>query len=493
MKHSDKIYEKELYSVWQNQNFESELETIDGSGITILDTGILNEDNAGPDFTNARIRIGNLTFVGDIEIDNDYRDWKLHGHNINNKFNKVILHASLTNKFNQPYVYTKDGRKVPSIKLSDYLDDSFVSKMENKVDRNRANHEDCLKCYEMNDNVDIKIKEKFIAGLGVERFKKKCNKFYNRLKELKYIDDMQLNEPVIKYELSKDFQTKKYTHSDFNNRELWQQLLYEFIFEALGYSKNKSNMLKLAQSANIKFLDKINDEKNFLELAESALFNISGLMPDVEKLPGNQSSDYTKSLYTNWQKLKEIYDGETFDETDWNFLKLRPQNFPTVRIAGGSRFLLQLIYHDLISTMIKKLDEIRNLTVLINSLRSLFVIKSDGFWQKHYVFDKPAKENIKYFIGASRADEIVINVLLPYFAVYFEVFGKEELSKKVFKLYNIYKQRSDNRIVREVAETLQMKEQAKRTVYMQGMIELFRNYCSKGKCLECEIGKIVFN
>ncbi|MDZ7765499.1 MAG: hypothetical protein U5K00_13915 [Melioribacteraceae bacterium] len=67
------------------------------------------------------------------------------------------------------------------------------------------------------------------------------------------------------------------------------------------------------------------------------------------------------------------------------------------------------------------------------------------------------------------------------------------MGKKVFKLYSIYYQRTDNKIVRDVADGLNLGKLSKRTIFSQGMIELFRNYCSKEKCLECEIGKRVFN
>lgn len=493
MSSSEKVFEKELYEVWQNKRFEKDLETIDGSEITILDPGVHNVDTSGPDFQNARIRIGNLTFVGDIEIDSDYHDWKLHGHHLNNKYNKVVLHASLTNKFNTPYVYTKDGRKVPSVKLSDYLDFEKTKVIEQKIEKYNSNHQHTLRCVDESPALDRNVKAKFVLYLGTERFKKKCRRFYDRLKELKYISEMKLKEPVINYELNEEFRNKKYTHEDFKEKELWLQLLYENVFEALGYSKNKSIMLKLAQSANVNFLTSLKNEgSNGLKL-ESSLFGISGLLPDAEKLPENHSSDYTKSIFNNWQKIKENYDGETFDETDWNFFRLRPQNFPTIRIAGGVRFLDALLNDNLISVMIKKIKEIRNLNVLINSLRSIFVIRSDGFWQDHYVFDKKSSTKIKYFVGAGRADEIVINVILPFFTVYFEVFGNKELSKKVFKLYSIYNQKTDNKIVREVAETLGLERESKKTIYSQGMIELFRSYCSKGKCLECEIGKLIFN
>jgi len=490
---SEKVFEKDLYEVWQNKRFEKELETIDGLEISILDPGVHNADTSGPDFQNARIRIGNLTFVGDIEIDSDYHNWKQHGHHLNNKYNKVVLHASLTNKFNQPYVYTKDGRKVPSIKLVEFLDLDKAKVIEQKIENYNTTHQHTLKCVDESPSLERKVKEKFVLHLGTERFKKKCRKFYDRLKELKYISEMQVKEPVISYELNEEFKNKKYNSEDFREKELWMQLLYENVFEALGYSKNKSIMLKLAQSANVDFLSSLKSNGSFGLKLESSLFGISGLLPDTEKLPENHSSDYTKSIFSNWESIKEKYDGKTYDETDWNFFRLRPQNFPTIRIAGGVRFLDALMNDNLISTMIKKIEEIRNLNVLINSLRSIFVIRSDGFWQDHYVFDKKSTMKIKYFVGAGRADEIIINVILPFFTVYFEIFGSQELSKKVFKLYSIYNQRTDNRIVREVSETLGLTHSSKKTIYSQGMIELFRGYCSKGKCLECEIGKLIFN
>ncbi|MDA3861592.1 MAG: DUF2851 family protein, partial [Melioribacteraceae bacterium] len=166
---------------------------------------------------------------------------------------------------------------------------------------------------------------------------------------------------------------------------------------------------------------------------------------------------------------------------------------PTIRIMGGIHYIKLILHHNLISNIIKKIEEIRNISVLINSIRSLLIIKSHGFWKSHYIFDQPSKNEIKYFIGFSRADEILVNIILPYFMVYFDVFGKKELSKKILKIYNLYEQRDDNKITREVSSSLGVPNLQKNTIYAQGMIELYRNHCSKNKCLECEIGKVVFN
>jgi hypothetical protein len=146
--------------------------------------------------------------------------------------------------------------------------------------------------------------------------------------------------------------------------------------------------------------------------------------------------------------------------------------------------LLALIINDF-----KKTDDRKKLD---QQLKRFFVVHSEGYWKKHYVFGQKAKADIKYFIGSSRADEIIINVVFPISALYFEIFDKKELVKKVLKHYINYYHNSENYLVSDVSKTLMLKDAWKRSVLHQGMIELFRNYCSKEKCFECTIGKRVF-
>lgn len=492
MNPSSKVFEKEIYELWKKHDSCNKLNSVDGEEITVMDPGVQNSDVAGPDFKNARIRIGNLTFVGDIEIDTNYTDWKSHGHNIDAKYNKVVLHVALYNSSSQPYVYTKDGRKVPTVILSRFLPKDFHDELpaEEEEEENSLHH---LKCVSAASAVSREDKLKFISKLGLERFHKKCNRFYNRLKELKYLKELHAREPVITYDLTPAFQERVFSHSDFHDKELWEQLLYEMIFEALGYSLNKGIMLNLAQHANINFMKSIDDNGNFVENAESALLNISGLIPEKIKIKDAGIEQYADHIRLNWEKNKSHYDSKYFEETQWHYFRMRPQNFPTIRIAGGVRILRKMLKENLIQVLIRKIEEIHNLNVLVNSLRSVFVVKSDGFWKYHYVFNQPANGEVKYFIGSARADEILINVVLPFFSVYFDIFGNKELSKKVFTLYNRFNQNSENKIIHELAKNLDLNDSIHTSVYTQGMTELFRNYCSKNKCLECEIGKAVFN
>jgi hypothetical protein len=493
MKQETKIKEEYLYEIWKEQNFKKNITTPDGQEIVVIDYGTLNNHLPGPDFKNATIKIGSLTYVGDIEIDNSYTDWKIHGHNIDSKYAEVILHVSLINRTNQGNVYTRDGRKIPSICLWDYIDKKNIENLIARENAGLASSTPALKCYSMVNFISQDEKESFIIRLGVQRFEKKRKNIFQRLKELQFLNELGVNEPVISYDLSSQFLQRKFDYSDFTSPQVWQQLLYEMVFEALGYNKNRDQLFELAKSADIKFLLKIEKDGAIIEKYEGTLLKISGLLPKDDLKLDDCTKKYLERLNLHWSSIQPFYDGEIMDESSWNFFRMRPQNFPTVRIAGGARIIYEILHNKMINKIIKMIDEIHNLDVLAKYLRTEFIIKAEGFWKDHYVIDQSTTRALNYFIGASRADEIIINIVLPYFSIYFDVFGNSALSQKVMKLYSNYTQSIENKVVTEIAELLDMQEGTNRTIISQGMHELFRSLCSRNKCLECEIGKAVFN
>ncbi len=335
MKASQKIVEETLQKIWQNQNFNQPLQTNSGSKITVLNVGTHNTNNAGPDFKNARIQIDNLTFVGDVEIDNNYSGWKQHAHNINRRYNKVILHVTFENKQNQYYIYTSEGRKVPTLTLSNFIDKEDVKGLYLQEKALPKKNRLSLKCSSEVDSIDVEVRKQIILGYGIKRFEKKCIRIHKRLKELKFISELKLSEPVVKYELTKEFNEKEFSHEDFRDKNIWKQVLYEFLFEALGYSQNKTLMMKLAQNVNLEFIKKIKYDLKFNKKLESAFFNVSGLMPELDNETLDNSSEYLVELKKEWDEISKTYDNKKFDETQWHFLGQRPQNFPTIRIAAG--------------------------------------------------------------------------------------------------------------------------------------------------------------
>lgn len=488
-----KINEKFLYEIWKKQDFDKVLTTQENEKITIVDAGTENTEFGGPDFKNARIKIGNITYQGDVEIDLYHSDWKGHGHFLNKKYNKVILHAVMNNNSNDHFVMTQDGRKVQSILLESFLKKDLRTDIHQAILSERENRlEHKMPCSELNSIVTKKEKLAYMFDLGFARFRHKRDKMMQRLKEITYLSELNLKEPIVRYDLDENFNNRKFVSKDFSNKAIWHQLIYESIFEALGYSNNKEIMRRLAEAADVRFFNTLIENEEFVSIAESVLYNVAGLIPDVESLPDEETTEYSRKIYQQWKKIGNKYDGRTFNSVNWHFFKLRPQNFPTIRIAGGARLLNRLLKENMVENIIALFKKTNNPRRLASDLRSLFMVKAQGFWKKHFVFDQPSKVDLKYFIGFSRADEIIINIILPIISIYFEIFNKHDLTKKVLKLYLNYYQIGDNSVVTEVVNTLALDDAGKRTVFHQGMIELFKEFCSKEKCLECNIGKKVF-
>lgn len=486
------INEKFLQRIWEQQNFMAELFTLDGQEVKILEAGVINEDKAGPDFINAKIKIGNITFTGDVEIDRYHTDWNAHGHHLNKRFNSVILHGILVNDSEHHSVISQNGRKIPCICFADYLEEGFVEELKKVIGKN-PHKRNMMPCIDLNENLTREEKINVIFDYGIKRFKKKTERMLFRLKELIYLSSLKVTEPKIGYELPKDIHEKELELNELNNREVWEQLFYENLFEALGYSQNKVIFQKLAEAANIEFIKSLPKSKQTVDSYEAVLFAVSGLMPDVYNLKSSDTSSYTRMIYDIWNEVSHSYDGEKFSEEQWHFFKLRPQNFPTVRIAGGARLLYKILHENLIRSIIHSIAEIKFHKGIISALRRKLIIPSEGYWSEHYVFDKPSKEKIRFFVGANRADEIILNIVLPYTYLYFELFNKKEFSSKIIKLYSDMTIIAENNIVREISTVLNLDNIWQKTVYYQGLLELFRTYCTKKRCMDCEIGTKVFN
>ncbi len=470
-----KVQEKFLCEIWKEKKIVKSLSTADSQSIEIIDPGLQNKELAGPDFLSARIRIGNITYLGDVEIDTLHSDWKTHGHYIDNKYNKVILHVVLSNEKNKNYVLTKEGRKVQSICLVDFLDKNFQDSLRDAIRSERNNRTFNMPCAELNSLVAEKEKLNFLFNLGTARFKNKTKSIFDRLKEMVYLKEMNIREPIVRYDFGDDFFNKKFSPSDFEDKVIWQQLVYEMIFEALGYSKNKDIMLKLAKAVNIEFLKNYSNQENFDKVIASSLFNVSGLIPTEFSFSDEATSEYVRELVETWDKVKDKYDGPTFSPESWHFFKLRPQNFPTLRIAGGSRLVQRIIEDELIKNFIDLTQSENSTKKVTNYIRNIIIVNSEGYWKNHFTFDKVAKEELKYFIGLSRADEIIVNVILPVLSLYFEIFSEQEAARNIRNLYINYTQKSSNQLVNQVGDTLNLTNMKKKSVYYQGMIELFRS------------------
>ncbi|MFO7526466.1 MAG: DUF2851 family protein [Ignavibacteriaceae bacterium] len=488
-----RIPEEVIYRIWQEKDYTNGFTSSDGLDIEIIDPGHKNNDMAGPDFHNARIRIGNLTFNGDVEIDNFQSDWRAHGHHLNKRYNKLILHIALSDESHHGYVTTQSGRKVHSIVLEKYLNQPIRKKLIDHLKLVREEDKLRMPCTGLSADIDFQFKHNYLKEFGLLRHRKKCEKFLHRLKELIILQNNQFKEPVVKYDFENEIKKKQFASEEFQNKNIWQQLFYEQVFEALGYVKNKNIMLRLSSAADIKFIESLNPTQRNIKSFESILFNISGLIPSVDQIADEETSEYLRSLVETWAEIRTLYDGETLNQSDWNFFRLRPQNFPTVRIAAGARMLNLITEKNLVHRLINSFEGITEINKLISRLRNMVIIKGEGYWASHFNFNKPVKSKIKYFLGLARADEIIINIILPMMSLYFDLFENRDNAEKVLNVYVNYKQKESNKLVDDVSNVLGLSSGKLESILHQGMIELFRGYCIKQRCMECEIGKSVFN
>lgn len=471
--------EEILYQVWLEDLSNRSLKTNSGEDIKILYPGEHEPDQPGPDFKNAKIKIGNIIFVGDVEIDLKQNDWWTHGHKNDPNYAAVILHVSVFDKkFN--YLYNVYNRKIYTLDISSYLDEESFNLLKSKT--NIQKQKKFIPC---EGSVIIENKEQtvdYIRSLGISRFEKKSYRILERLKELAY--NKKVSEPIIAYQYGEDFYSKEFTATDFMDKEIWEQAFYEFLFEALGYTLNKEIMLKLAQAVTLSYIKNavLDLDKDIITKIEAAFFNISGLW-DINN--NNIVDDYEKKVCEIWHQLKLSYDGRTFDRNDWKFFRLRPQNFPTIRLAGGSRLVYEILFENLIKKIFEILRREQSLYEYIQLLQSLFIVKADGYWSEYYDCGKKASEKFKYFIGINRADEIIMNVVLPFAYIYADIFQKQEIKQKTIQIFSYYSIKENNSITNKLSEILQIKSD--KAVIYQGLLELYRNWCCKRKCSQCAI------
>lgn len=487
------VNEKLIYEIWKEGKFKKELVASDSQTLEIIDKGTHNKDAAGPDFLNARIKFGNITYLGDIEIDTWHSDWKSHGHYFDKKYNKVILHLVISKDKHQPFVYSKDGRKINSLCLLDFVEENIYALLTDAVKSEKENRKFVMPCYGRNESVHKRDKLEFLAELGIERLKRKSKKVLDRMKEMIYLKEMNIREPILKYDFGEDYFTKKYSPSEFSDINIWEQIIYEMIFEALGYARNKEIMAKLAKAVNISFLNNFRKEEDFKLRAESALFFVSGIVPQKTKYQEEATTEYIRLITETWNSIKHYYDGGYFQKENWNFFRSRPQNFPTTRLTGGAHLIVHFLTTDVFKSLAKYFNEDRAVKEANVVLRNYIITEANGFWADHYNFDKSSKERLNYFIGVSRADEIIINVLIPVLIVYYEIFELKDNASRVKQLYLNYTQHGSNMVVEQVESTLDIGKASRRSVYYQAMIELFRNFCVKDRCLECKIGQKIFD
>ncbi|MGQ9610463.1 MAG: DUF2851 family protein [bacterium] len=434
--HDRTIDERLLIYVWDNGCFyKDNLRTKDGREIKIINKGQCNEES-GADFHNAEIMINGKLYKGDVEIHLRSSDWRAHHHDRNSKYNNTILHVALWDSGISLLTKKQNGEHIPTLILHDYLDRSINRLWKDIEGKNIKG-----KC---NNILEPPALMRVLDKLGMERFSNKAKTF----------------EEVI-------------------NEENKDQILYEGIMTALGYSRNKHQFLELANKVSINMLIGKNPEE-----IQAILFGVSGLLPTKIRYFNKETKEYIKKIKALWHSNSSLFiQRMSYDR--WEFFRVRPDNFPTRRIAGISYILNNC--NSLVEMFIPALKD--NEKIL-----EILMPRSNGYWAFYYTFGSKKQKEMPYLIGRDRANDILVNVILPFLLAYSKYLKDKNLQDFIMKKYSSFNKLQDNKITKYFADRVFNKKEnyiskINSAVRQQGLIALYKLFCINKACDICPIVK----
>ncbi len=487
-----------LRRIWQGQNFSTgHLTTSDKRSVTILSPGTPNTD-AGPDFLNAKIAIGKTTFHGDVEIHMTAEEWRTHKHDIDPHYNKVILHVVLTVDPLSPPSRTASRRPIPLLVLHPFLDEKFHRAWATALLSEQAGATSTLFCKDVNADVPAKIILTWLEKLANERVELKVRRYEERLKQL--VDETRhvIREPYPRYYGNPaDIPSpgNDYTKKDFSKKDLWEQLLYEGIMESFGYSRNTKPFLELARSMQLRTLRTRSLDKTQEMMA--MLFGAAGILPSRDEMPNPESRRYVNELKKIWKTFRPQFKETMLGTGDWLFFRLRPNNFPTARLAAMCFLLPNLFGDESFRRLIRIFKDV-SLTPKerIRRLSDMFQFEPDEFWKHNYHFkgkkssSADDSQTAGVSLGAARINDIIVNTIVPIVLLYARIFKDSSIGKNVRAMLIALPASQENPLTQIIQTQLMDKKGSLNSALLQqGAIQLFRFYCVPARCLECAVGR----
>jgi len=316
-------------------------------------------------------------------------------------------------------------------------------------------------------------------------------RYEERLKQLCDERKATVREPYPRYYGNPEdipLPKKQYTKKDLSTKTLWDQLLYEGIMEALGYSKNRKPFLGLAKAMRLETLRQylLTDTRTMMAL----LFGAAGLLPSSRSLREKESRVYIRPLRKRWRELRPSFTGTVLHEADWLFFRLRPCNFPTARLAAFCFMLPSLFGHESFRSLIELFaDTTLPPRIRLQSLHVLFHFEPDEFWSHHVHFEHTTK-GPPFTLGAARVNDILVNVIIPVVMLYARVFNRQSVRNTAREVLAGIPASQSNSITRKIErELLNGRALLNSASLQQGSIQLLNFYCLQERCVDCPVGR----
>lgn len=421
------LQEEFLYHIWDEGHLAPSLKTASGKPIRIIYPGQYNT-NRGPDFINAVIEIDNENFCGSIEIHLNSYDWKNHNHHEDSHYNNVILHASFDHNSPDPFTIKENGELAEILVLKDQLSED-ISKLVIRHDKNLERQDYCP----LLSLISSERLEGILSDFGRKRFLSKVKRYGSAL-----------------------------LFSDF------EQILYEGMMEAMGYDKNKYNLLLIAQTLSWEKLKAWFAEGMSAEDLISIFLVSTNLTDFCEK----QLDKSEIAL------IKEIYEAQSYFaqriRLDWQLFRIRPANHPVYRLISIAAFLHEALSPGLMNLVLSIFDDVDQKPVLM--LQRILNSRS-----------QTSRINIPK-IGRGVTSNIFLNIILPVAYLYYDKLSQSSMKERILAIYKAHTALAENRITGYMQRFLSGKQAtlcASKAIYQQGLIELYHKHCQYHFCDEC--------
>ncbi|BAU55858.1 DUF2851 family protein [Mucilaginibacter gotjawali] len=414
-----------LHYIWKFRLFDRDrLQTGDGEALEIFSPGLHNSDS-GPDFQNARIRIGDTVWAGNIEVHLSSSDWKKHGHAADNAYGNIILHVVY--KDDIPLVLP-DGRRVPTLELQNRIPDELYSRYHQLI----FGEQTIIPCEASIGAVDSLTLHNWLTRVLVERLEKK---------------------------------SVAVTAALALNRGDWEETFYQFLAANFGFKINALPFELLAKSLPQNILAK---HKNNPMQIEALVFGQAGFLGEDFK------DEYPLKLKEEYGFLQKKYKLAPVETHLWKFMRLRPANFPTIRLAQFAALIIRSNH------LFSKLLEIKDVKVL----KALFTdIKVNPYWEDHYRFDIASPRSSKN-IGEASVDILLLNTMALFLFSYGKYNQQQHFINRSLQLLE-HLPCENNKIITDFSN---LGVKIKTAFESQALIELKNNYCNYKKCLHCGVG-----
>lgn len=421
--------ERLLHYIWQYKFFSRfEQYTTQGEKIEVIDVGKLNTDS-GPDFFNAKLKINGQLWAGNIEIHINSSDWYKHHHDQNPNYDNIIMHIVA---HADTEIRSTKGRLIPQCELK------YPEGIQHKYIQWLISGEKTA-CQDDIANVPTIYINDWKSSLLADRLQQKSN----------YINDL------LKH---------------YNND--WEETFYVTLAHYFGFHTNGAPFELLAKQTPLAYIGK---HRNDLFQIEAILYGQAGLLTQQ---PSDSTDRYYNSLCKEYQFLKTKFSLTPIQGELWKFLRMRPDNFPTVRIAEFAALLHQTDH------LFASLTEAKT----INELRKLFEIKTSEYWDTHYMFNKESIKSPKR-LGANAIDILIINVVTPFLFAYGTNRNQSDYQDRAEQMLDELPPEKNSIITNWKQIGLSCQSAAD----TQALIHLHEQYCTNHKCLHCRIAHKIFS